>query len=738
MDLGFKTDKSSENKVKSDINGMKDFAKKALGVIAVGVSIVKINALMDEFGAINGQVSKLNDGLMNTEEAAEMMKNAANDCYMNYADMVSAVTSVKAAAKDIFTSNQEAATFVELTTKAFKSARASETEVTALQQSMNKSFTQGSMQLDTLNSMLKVAPESVKYLTNAFDVSEETLVKMCKNGQISARQMTDAFVQSADDINKNFEDVNLKIMDGLKVIRNDFGKFVSDLNDSTKVTTRVTRMMLDGWKTVSNGLNAIRPTLEKVINFVLRVGETLVSWFTKAGEFIGKVAEKLGGVENMLKIVAIAAAAFFLVMNFQKIVSGIKIVIKALGGFNPKIMLIVAVITLLVLLIEDFINFMQGNDSLMGEIFASMGINAEEIRDKIKNAWNTVKNFLLNLWNFIVELAVTVVGKLKDFWAENGDSILAVLKSAWNKIKSILSGVWKALVSLATTIGNALSDFWAENGALIMETLSNIWNSISSLLSTLWNIISTVAMSVFNALHAFWDEWGETIMAVFSVLWETLISLIQPFLTFLEGLITFLNGVFSGDWAQAWEGIKTMVKGAADFIKNIITGLRDAIKLLFGQIVNSAVTWGKDFIDGLVNGIKNGIGKVKDAVTGVADAIKSVLHFSVPDEGPLTDYETWMPDFADGLAKTLRANKGKVANAAMDIADALKIKPTYQTAVNAQGINKAGNTVNQNVEISNKYEVTERSMAGKASKAMNAATTDITKKLAQGLAYGRG
>ena len=47
---------------------------------------------------------------------------------------------------------------------------------------------------------------------------------------------------------------------------------------------------------------------------------------------------------------------------------------------------------------------------------------------------------------------------------------------------------------------------------------------------------------------------------------------------------------------------------------------------------------------------KGCINKVADAVKGVANKIKSFLHFSVPDEGPLADFESWMPDFMQGLA----------------------------------------------------------------------------------------
>ncbi|MGL5433811.1 MAG: tape measure protein [Lachnospiraceae bacterium] len=691
--VGFKTDKSSEDKAKADIQGIKDFAQKVIGVLAVGVSIVKVGALMTEFGEINNQVSKINDGLMSNIEAADLMKESANDCYMTYQDMVTAVTSVRDASKDIFSDNQQVTSFVNLTTKAFKSAKANEAEIVALQDSMNKSFEAGTMQLETLEKMVSMAPDSVNILTESFGVSEEALEKMCKNGKISAQQMADAFINSADVINKNFEDVSLNVTDALKVIRNDFGSFVTDLNDSVKVTDRVSKLMLEGWKTVRNGMNAVRPILEKIIDGVLRVGKVIVTGFTKAGEFIGKVADKLGGMENLFKLLAIVAGAFFLAMNFTKIVAGIKMVLGVFKLLNPKLLLIIAIITLIVLVVEDFFNFMQGNDSLMGSIFESMGINADEVRDKIKAAWETVKSFLKSAWTFIVNLAKSIGGKL--------------------------------------------SAFWEENGTEIMATLSSIWENILTLLSGLWEIISTIAIAVFNGLSAFWDEWGSTIIGVFSILWETLISLIQPFLDFLDGLIQFLAGVFTGNWESAWEGIKTMVKAAIDFVKNIITGLKDAIKLIFGQIIDSAITWGKDFIDGLVSGIKGGIDKVKGAVTDVANTIKSFLHFSVPDEGPLTDYESWMPDFTDGLAKTLRANKGKVADAALGIADALNIKPTYKTALNAQGVNKAGNMVSQNVQIDNTFQVSERSMAGKASTAMKNSTDDVSRQLARGLAYGR-
>lgn len=65
-------------------------------------------------------------------------------------------------------------------------------------------------------------------------------------------------------------------------------------------------------------------------------------------------------------------------------------------------------------------------------------------------------------------------------------------------------------------------------------------------------------------------------------------------------------------------------------------------------------------MQGFINGIKNMLGSLGSAVSGVADKVKSFLHFSRPDQGPLRDYETWMPDMVEGLSKTLEKSSSKL------------------------------------------------------------------------------
>ena len=71
---------------------------------------------------------------------------------------------------------------------------------------------------------------------------------------------------------------------------------------------------------------------------------------------------------------------------------------------------------------------------------------------------------------------------------------------------------------------------------------------------------------------------------------------------------------------------------------------------------------------GFIDGIGKSIGNLVESVKGIGNKIKSFLHFSRPDEGPLRDYEKWMPDMVDGLSKTLNASAPKLYNASKQLA----------------------------------------------------------------------
>jgi len=136
-----------------------------------------------------------------------------------------------------------------------------------------------------------------------------------------------------------------------------------------------------------------------------------------------------------------------------------------------------------------------------------------------------------------------------------------------------------------------------------------------------------------------------------------------------------------------WNGIKNTVSGIYNTVKD---GFNKAVSFVTG-LASSAFSWGADIINGIVDGIKSCISKVTSAVSDVAETIKSFLHFSVPDEGPLTDYEDWMPDFMEGLANGIEKSRGLLQGAMSDVAADMVINPQVSAAQMSGTYGSSGN-----------------------------------------------
>lgn len=616
---------------------------------------------------------------------------------------------------ELFGTVDEAIAFNDAATMLFKTAGKTNDQIAGLMEAINKSFAKGVVDSETMSQLLEQSPEAVALLNKRLGTTSDQLEQMVTDGKISLADLKGAFVDNAAEIEAAFAGTSYKISDALLNIRNQWGLWVADMDETLGISTAIGTTMV---KAFTLGMDALR-----------RV-QTRVEW----------LADKLGGTENLFRLIGTIAASAFGVMALPKLISFLSTlqkIDKALLGAKLKMAAIIAVIAVIALLVQDFIAFMKGDNSLIGSLFDKAGIGAENARQTILNAWTTVKEFLLTAWGVIKQAAQTIFGAL----------------SAW----------------------------WEENGEAVMESFSRIWEGIKTLCLALWEALSSAAQSIFGALKKFWDTWGETIITVFGVIWNTLISLIQPFLDAIAAIISFLASVFTGDWEGAWTAIKdyaaaiwqmitTIISGALTAITAIwdtavgiftgifenirnavvekVTAIKDSIVEGFTAAIDwikslpeQALQWGADIIQGIVDGITGAIGKVGEAVSGVASKIKSFLGFSKPDDGPLSDFDTYMPDMIDLMAKGITAGREKVKGALETltgdmsvITKANVVSPT--TAAVATGSNQVSKSVVQNVEINNKFEG-DRAGQQKSSEAMDKAADDSTAELARALQYAR-
>lgn len=621
--FGYKIDEESEKKAEASIQGLKDTATRLLGALGIGFSIAQVNQLSEEFSTVNDQIKQATKNMGDQREVQEKILESANATKTAYADTAKVVTNLVQENTELFGTLDEAIEFNNACTMLFKTAGKTNDQIAGLMESINKSFAKGKVDSETIGQLLEQSPEAVALLNRRLGSTTDQLEDLAANGKISLKDLRDSFVDSADEIAAAFGKTSFKISDAFLYIRNKFGLWVAQMDESVGV---------------SQGLGtALVSAFNKFMGVLQRVGNGIV-W----------VADKLGGMNNLLKLVLIVAGSIFAVLKFNQIISGLKAIGTWLTTLNLKTMAIIAVVVLLALLVEDFIKFMKGEDSLIGEILEATGVDLEDARQMFRDFWDNLVEGFLFLWERIKEICGTFV---------------AVVVDLFKVFRSLITGDWEQL--------------WADLQQLLMNFLA---------------LVDQLLTLVFGDLYvAVRDE-------------------------------------------------------TARIIKAVIDGINSAISFIT-SLPDKAVTWGKDIIQGLVNGIKAGVTWLTDAVSGIAQEIKDFLGFSEPEKGPLSNFHTYMPDMIDLMTTGIRAGRTKVREAMSELAGdvsanaSLNVLTSMQRATSvapqtlrATQTSTTSRVVNQTNNFNNRFSG-ERDVQRTSSKAMTKAGGKATAELARALAF---
>lgn len=771
-EVGFKVREGDVKKVNDSIKSIKSTATKLLGAIGIGFSLTKINALVEEFGAANKQITSAVGEMENMDAVQGQVLQKANAARLAYTDMAGYVSNLAKAGSDIFPVD-DAIQFTSTVAKLMKTNGRNDSAISSMMEGFNKSFQKGIVDTETLNKMLEQAPETANVLAQSLGVAKSQLLDMASNGKMTVQQLKDAFMDASGEIDAAFQNSNMSISDGLKNIRNNWGLWLTQMNSTLGVTNAIARAMVKFSDTAMRVMNRVR-------NAVVWLGD------------------KLGGTDKVLKLIAISAGALFIAFNFDKIVKGVQAVFTGLRNVNKQALLMAAAFIIVALLVEDFINFMQGNNSLLGSLLERAGVDVDKFRANIIKIWGNIKTILTAVWQGIKNVAIPIfqtiwgviktvfeaIGKIidkiapqfanladqlangnidTDKWVKVGEAIakiiavivgmvaavktvIAVVRTVTSVVKGVSAVIsfvsspvglvilaimaliavgillyknWDKIKAFAIRIWTAIKDFFVNIFTSIGNFFTSIWEGISSFFSGVWNGIKE---TVSGAVSAVW----EVISTVFSTIWE------------------FISGVATNIWTSITTAFTNILSGITGTIGNIkdsiVTGFTAAIDWI-KALPAQAVQWGKDIIDSIVSGIKSAVSKVGEAVSGVASKIKGFLGFSEPDEGPLSDFHTYMPDMIDLMTKGISAGKAKVRDALGALTGDMSIMAKANvaspaTAQTAMGSNSVSKSVVQNVNINNKFEG-DRAGQQKSAAAMDKAAGDSTGEMARALAYAR-
>lgn len=440
---------------------------------------------------------------------------------------------------------------------------------------------------------------------------------------------------------------------------------------------------IQGFINVLNSLpDGVKETIVTIALIAAALGPVLI--------IVGKVISAIGTIMTIIpKLAGVINAA-----------KGVIAAFNAVCAANPYVLIIAAIVAL----VAAFI-YLWNNCEEFRQFWIDLWEGIKEIAIAV---WEALKEFFKAAWEFIKTTAETVWNALASFFTSLWEGIKNTFTTVVNAISTFLTTMWNTIKTVATTVWTAISTFFTTIWNAIKTTVTTVVTAISTFLTTAWNAIKTTVSTVLNAIktvfETIWNAIKNTVTTVVNGIKNTITTVWTNIKNTVTNLVNAIKNGVSNAFNSMWNGIKSVISGIYDTIKG---GFDKAVGFITG-LASSAFNWGKDIIMGIVNGIKSCISAVGDAVSSVADKIRSFLHFSVPDEGPLTDFESWMPDFMHGLAKGIEKSKSMVTDAVSGLAADMVINPQ----VNAGQMAMAGGGSVSSADLSSLVSAIREGVSG--------------------------
>ena len=231
----------------------------------------------------------------------------------------------------------------------------------------------------------------------------------------------------------------------------------------------------------------------------------------------------------------------------------------------------------------------------------------------------------------VVAVIATLVAAFVHLWNTN-DGFREAIIGTWNQIKETVSGFCQGIVDRLNALGfeftsivDVIKTVWEGLCSVLAPLFEGAFSAIATILSTVLDVITGILDIFIGIFTGNWSQAWNGVKEIFSGIWEGIKGIFTTVLDTMKGILDVVLGWFGTSWTAVWTGIKTFFEGIWNGIVSFFTGIWETIKnvvqtgiMLIGSILEAAF----DIITLPFRFIWE---NCKDIITNVWDAIKSVV-----------------------------------------------------------------------------------------------------------------
>ena len=503
--------------------------------------------------------------------------------------------------------------------------------------------------------------------------------------EIFAGNYDEGLDQIADGIDQTVGNITDKLPDVLEIATGVFGALASAIGDNAStIIGTLADVVIDIVEQIAGGApDIVNIALDVVNTLIDSISSSLPDLIPAVSDGILKALEALTDAKTITELGKSAATLI------QGLVTGITKALPGLLKAAPKIIG----------------NLVKGIVGAVGELAKTAG----PIMDAIKGIF-TEEN-MQGILESVEEMIMTIGDSLIDYADIILEAVSGLLDSLTESDEA-MEGLENLISSMIDQFFVFLDEYLPKFEEKMIPIAEQLWPKVIELVGKMFEkfaeivgIIAPYIPQIVNGLVGVLLESGTLQILikgwvdVFTAVVKALPSIIKPLLTAAPSIIVDLVSALIEcipdlidcgiEIVKAIvEAIPDIIKALIDEVPNIISSIIDAfkenkiidefvnmftdvwnsVKEAFEGFVGDAVFWGADLVDNFISGIDSKIDDLKDSVgeNGVTGTVRKFMHFSEPDEGPLSDFSTYAPDMMKTFAQGIRDNTSVVTGAVSD------------------------------------------------------------------------
>jgi len=615
--FGLEVDKNSVKSANDAISGIQKTAKRALSAIAVVFSIKGLASLAQAADSADAIESQFASVFGNMESQAQgSLQAIANEIGANANRVKDSFVKMAAFGK---ASGMETEAALEMSERAIRAVADSAAffdktveDTTSTVQAFLRGNTQVATSLGFVANETTMNAAAMELYGQSFrNLSEEQKQLTRLNMIETANALTGALGQAAREADTWGNQLG-NFKQSIKDLKATVGR--SFLQPAVQVVMLLSKLIGH----LGDGIKAL--TAEGAL--LNRMFERMSSRLRRTQEAVDRFVARMGGADRILKLVALAAGAFMSVFAAWKIM-GIVASLKALDAellkAKLKVVAIVAVLVVVALLIEDLINFMNGNDSLIGSLFEKFGVDGNQVRETIRGIMDSAKALLPLLLDMAKQLGGVLLNALK--------ALLPYLMQLLKQLIPPLVQFIRRLIPMLLEIGQRVVPLIAEVimrlipflMSIVERILPLVLGLIERLLPVILRIAEDVLPAIFNIISALLPLMFQIIEAILPLALSLVDALIPLILQFVDMLLPMIITLI--------ETILPLVFQIVDVVLPIIIALLEAVLPILIEIITAVLP----VIIELISAILPLVFQIIDAILPVVlELITAILPVLMP------------------------------------------------------------------------------------------------------------